>query len=117
MLDQVSREIILWILSLLNTEDYTHMVLVCRTWYSLFISHLFRHVRLPLNEVFFLFLLFAYKPTTPLWEILPHSLRHLFIADCLVYCLQPLCAELESLSLQAGQCTSTSDSLCSVCFC
>ncbi|PYI34931.1 hypothetical protein BP00DRAFT_462853 [Aspergillus indologenus CBS 114.80] len=42
----------------------------------------------------------AYKSTTPLWEILPQSLRHLFIADYLVYCLQPLCAELESLSLQ-----------------
>ncbi|PYH81226.1 hypothetical protein BO82DRAFT_92307 [Aspergillus uvarum CBS 121591] len=44
----------------------------------------------------------AYKPTIPPWEILPHSLRHLFIADCLLYCLQWLCAEVKSLSLRVS---------------
>ncbi|GCB21110.1 hypothetical protein AAWM_03995 [Aspergillus awamori] len=49
-LDDLPGELILQIVPLLTTQDYAQLVLVCKSWYSLFISHLYHHVVLPLND-------------------------------------------------------------------
>ncbi|PYI05103.1 hypothetical protein BO78DRAFT_447986 [Aspergillus sclerotiicarbonarius CBS 121057] len=49
-LHQLPTEIILQIISLLTAHDYTQLVLVCKSWYCLFIPHLYHHVMLPLND-------------------------------------------------------------------
>lgn len=38
-----------------------------------------------------------FDPVTPLRDLLPCSLRHLYIEDCLIQCSSLMCSELESL--------------------
>ncbi|GLA37636.1 hypothetical protein AnigIFM63309_004586 [Aspergillus niger] len=49
-LDHLPVELILQIVPFLTKHDYAQLVLVCKSWYSLFISHLYHHVVLPLNH-------------------------------------------------------------------
>ncbi|OOF90904.1 hypothetical protein ASPCADRAFT_178571 [Aspergillus carbonarius ITEM 5010] len=50
-LDYLPRELVLHeIIPLLTAHDYTQLVLVCKSWYNLFIPHLYHHVMIPLND-------------------------------------------------------------------
>ena len=50
MLTKIPSEILLQIIPFLTPPDYTRLVLVCKAWYTMFITHLYHHVSLPLNE-------------------------------------------------------------------
>lgn len=49
-LDHLPMEIVLQIVPHLTGHDHTQLVLVCKSWYILFIPHLYYHVMLPLND-------------------------------------------------------------------
>lgn len=50
MMDKIPAEIILQIGKSSTRHDYYQMVLVSKFFYSFFISELYHHVRLPMNQ-------------------------------------------------------------------
>ncbi|PWY93147.1 hypothetical protein BO94DRAFT_554692 [Aspergillus sclerotioniger CBS 115572] len=49
-LGQLPMEMILELLPYLTPHDYFQLVLVCKSWYDLFIPHIYHRVMLPLND-------------------------------------------------------------------
>ena len=49
-LDHLPKEMVLEFVPFLTRHDLAQLVLVCKSWYSLFIPHLYHHVMLPLND-------------------------------------------------------------------